>query len=65
VQPAGQTFADPFDVFLSSPVVAQGTIYFGSGADREFSVGSVASSARVVAGTVYFGSADGSLYAIE
>jgi len=31
LQPKNQTIADPFDVFLSSPVVAQGAVYFGSG----------------------------------
>ena len=29
--PKDQTIADAFDVFLSSPVVAQGAVYFGSG----------------------------------
>ena len=29
-QPKNQTIADPFDVFLSSPVVANGMVYFGS-----------------------------------
>ena len=31
MQPKNQTMADPFDVFLSSPVVANGAGYFGSG----------------------------------
>src|SRR6266513_2479032 len=31
LQPKNQTIADPFDVFLSSPVVANGSVYFGSG----------------------------------
>lgn len=30
-QPRSQTFADPFDCFLSSPVVAEGRVIFGSG----------------------------------
>jgi outer membrane protein assembly factor BamB len=30
-QPRGQTFADPFDVFLSSPVVVDGVVVVGSG----------------------------------
>src|SRR4029077_8399148 len=30
MQPKNQTLADPFDVFLSSPVAAQGMVYFGS-----------------------------------
>jgi len=31
MQPKNQTIADPFDVYLSSPVVAAGVVYFGSG----------------------------------
>ena len=31
LQPKDQTIADPFDIFLSSPVVANGAVYFGSG----------------------------------
>ena len=31
MQPKTQTIADQFDTFLSSPVVAQGAVYFGSG----------------------------------
>ena len=31
LQPKNQTMADPFDVFLSSPVVVKDTVYFGSG----------------------------------
>ena len=31
MQPKNQTIADPFDIFLSSPVVANGVVYFGSG----------------------------------
>ena len=31
LQPKNQTIADPFDVFLSSPLVANGAVYFGSG----------------------------------
>jgi outer membrane protein assembly factor BamB len=30
MQPRTQTISDPFDVYLSSPVVDQGTVYFGS-----------------------------------
>ena len=29
--PAGETMPDPFDVFLSSPAVSNGTVYIGSG----------------------------------
>src|ERR1700730_4437856 len=31
MQPKTQTIADPFDVFLSSPVIVKNTVYFGSG----------------------------------
>ena len=31
MQPKNQTIADPFDIFLSSPVVVDGAVYFGSG----------------------------------
>ena len=31
LQPKNQTIADPWDVYLSSPVVVNGTVYFGSG----------------------------------
>jgi outer membrane protein assembly factor BamB len=31
LQPKQQTFADPYDVYLSSPVVSGGAVYFGSG----------------------------------
>ena len=31
MQPKNQTIADPFDIFLSSPVVVKGAVYFGSG----------------------------------
>jgi eukaryotic-like serine/threonine-protein kinase len=30
MQPRTQTFSDPFDIYLSSPVVDHGTVYFGS-----------------------------------
>ncbi len=37
-QPKNQTIADAFDVFLSSPVVAQGAVYFGSGDGNLYAV---------------------------
>ena len=36
--PKTQTIADPFDIFLSSPVVAQGAVYFGSGDGNVYAV---------------------------
>ncbi len=77
--PAAQTIPDAWDVFVSSPAVAEGRAYFGSGdggvyavdADSgvlqwKFSTGDVVhSSPAVVDGTVYIGSWDGRLYAID
>ena len=79
MEPPNQTFADPFDVFLSSPVVAQGKVYFGSGdgclyaldaATGElrwkFQTGDVVhASPAYAAGVLYFGSWDSYLYAVD
>lgn len=45
-QPKTQTYADPFDVFLSSPVVAQGTVYFGSGDGHLYALDAVSGDLR-------------------
>lgn len=37
VQPASETMPDPFDCYLSSPVVWQGAVYFGSGDGNVYS----------------------------
>jgi hypothetical protein len=37
-QPKSQTIPDAFDVFLSSPVVARGTVYFGSGDGHVYAI---------------------------
>src|SRR5207302_3673521 len=37
-QPKNQTFADAFDVFLSSPAVVNGAVYFGSGDGNLYSL---------------------------
>src|SRR6476661_8613562 len=42
VQPAGETMPDPFDCFLSSPVVWNGAVYFGSGDGNIYSVNAAA-----------------------
>ncbi len=79
MQPRNQTFADPYDVFLSSPVVAQGTVYFGSGDGNvyaidaasgdlrwKFQTGDVVHASPAYAGGVlYFGSWDSYLYAVD
>src|SRR5215469_8196432 len=38
MQPKNQTIADPFDIYLSSPVVVQNSVYFGSGDGNLYSV---------------------------
>jgi eukaryotic-like serine/threonine-protein kinase len=77
--PESQTIPDAWDVFTSSPAVANGKIYFGSGdggvyaVDAEtgllqwrFPTGDVVhASPAVVDGVVYVGSWDGTFYAID
>ncbi|MEP7044665.1 MAG: PQQ-binding-like beta-propeller repeat protein [Dokdonella sp.] len=79
MQPATQTIADPEDVFLSSPVVAQGVVYFGSGDGNlyaldaasgelrwKFQTGDVVHASPALAnGVLYFGSWDSYLYAVD
>ena len=79
LQPKNQTMADPFDVFLSSPVVAQGAVYFGSGDGNlyaldaasgelrwKFPTGDVVHSSPAYAdGVLYFGSWDSFFYAVD
>jgi len=77
--PKHQTIADPFDVFLSSPVVAAGVVYFGSGDGNvyaldaatgelkwKFQTGDVVHASPAYAnGVVYVGSWDSHFYAID
>ncbi len=79
LQPKNQTIADPFDVFLSSPVVAQGAVYFGSGDGNlyavdvatgelrwKFQTGDVVHASPAFAdGVLFFGSWDSYFYAVE
>jgi outer membrane protein assembly factor BamB len=79
LQPKNQTFADPFDVFLSSPVVAQGVVYFGSGDGHVYAVDAatgelrwkfqtgdvVHASPAYAGGVLYFGSWDSYFYAVD
>lgn len=77
--PAKQTIPDAWDVFTSSPAVAHGKVFFGSGDGNvyavdaksgvlqwKFSTGDVVHASPAVAdGTVYIGSWDSRLYAID
>ena len=79
MQPRQQTFADPYDVFLSSPVVAQGAVFFGSGDGHlyalnaitgelrwKFKTGDVVHASPAYAdGVLYVGSWDAKLYAVD
>jgi outer membrane protein assembly factor BamB len=79
LEPKNQTIADQFDVFLSSPVVTQGTVYFGSGDGNlyaldaasgelrwKFKTGDVVHASPAFAdGVLFFGSWDSYFYAVE
>ena len=79
IEPASETMPDPFDFYLSSPAVSDGTVFFGSGDGSvyaldassgslrwEFPTGGVVHSSPAVAGgTVFIGSWDTYLYAID
>jgi len=76
---AAQTIPDAWDLFTSSPTVANGKVYFGSGDGNVYAVDAqtgmllwkfstkdvVHSSPAVVNNTVYIGSWDSYLYAID
>jgi eukaryotic-like serine/threonine-protein kinase len=78
-EPAAEVVPDPFDVFLSSPTVADGQVYFGSGDGNvyaldaasgalqwKFHTGNVVhASPAVSGGTVYIGSWDSYFYALD
>jgi len=78
-RPAAQTIPDAWDVFTSSPAVASGKVYFGSGDGNVYAVDArsgilqwkfatrdvVHASPAVVANTVFIGSWDGYLYALD
>jgi outer membrane protein assembly factor BamB len=77
--PRTQLMADPFDVFLSSPAIAGGVVYFGSGDGNvyaldaatgsekwKFRTGDVVHASPAVAdGKVFIGSWDRNLYALD
>jgi eukaryotic-like serine/threonine-protein kinase len=79
IMPRTETMPDPFDLFLSSPTVADGVVYVGSG-DRhvyaldaasgalrwKFETGNVVHATPAVSnGTVYIGSWDRYMYALD
>ena len=79
MQPRTQTFADMYDVYLSSPLVVDGKVYFGSGDGHvyaldattgrlawKFAAGDVVHASPAFAdGLVVVGSWDGRLYALD
>ena len=79
MQPKTQTIPDPFDIYLSSPVVANGSVYFGSGDGNlyaldatsgdlrwKFPTGDVVHASPAYAhGVVYLGSWDSYFYAVD
>jgi len=79
MQPKNQTIADPWDVFLSSPVVVNGSVYFGSGDGNVYALGAangnllwkfhtgdvVHASPAYAAGIIYVGSWDSYFYAVD
>ena len=78
-EPASETMPDPFDFYLSSPVVWNGAIYFGSGDTNvyaldaatgklkwKFKTGDVVhASPAISGGTLFVGSWDSYLYALD
>ena len=78
-EPAAETMPDPFDSFLSSPVIANGLVYFGSGDNNvyaldattgtlkwKFKTGDVVHASPALAnGTIFIGSWDSYFYALD
>jgi outer membrane protein assembly factor BamB len=78
-KPESQTIPDPWDLFLSSPAVANGKVFFGSGDKNVYALDAqtgvlqwkfttqdvVHSSPAVANNTVYIGGFDGYLYALD
>jgi outer membrane protein assembly factor BamB len=79
LQSAAQTIPDAWDVYISSPAVADGRVYFGSGDGNVYAIDAssgvmlwkfatqdvVHASPAVAGGTVYIGSWDGNFYDID
>jgi outer membrane protein assembly factor BamB len=78
-QPVSESLPDPFDFYLSSPVVANGVVFFGSGDGHiyalgagsgnlkwKFAAGDVVHASPALAGnTLFVGSWDSYLYALD
>lgn len=78
-EPAAEVMPDPFDVFLSSPALADGRVYFGSGDGNvyaldavtgalswKFHTGNVVHASPAIAnGMLYVGSWDSYFYALD
>jgi len=78
-QPVAETMPDPFDCYLSSPVVGNGAVYFGSGDGNVYSLNAasgalnwkfktgevVHASPALADGVVFIGSWDSYFYAID
>lgn len=78
ILPVAEKMPDPFDVFLSSPAVYNGAIYFGSGDGHVYAVDTsgtlrwkyqtgdvIHASPAIADGIVYIGSWDSWFYAID
>jgi outer membrane protein assembly factor BamB len=79
LEPKAEPMPDPFDFYLSSPTVAGGLVYFGSGDGQIYAVEAATGALRwkvqtgnvvhasptVVAGVVYVGSFDTYFYALD
>jgi eukaryotic-like serine/threonine-protein kinase len=77
--PTGETMPDPFDVYLSSPSVWSGAVYFGSGDGNIYALDAISGSLKwkfqtgdvvhaspaIVDGKLYVGSWDGYFYALD
>jgi outer membrane protein assembly factor BamB len=77
--PAGETMPDPFDVYLSSPAIWNGAVYFGSGDGNVYSLDAatgkiqwkfptgdvVHASPAIADGKLYIGSWDSFFYALD
>jgi outer membrane protein assembly factor BamB len=78
-EPAAETMPDPFDFYLSSPVVANGVVYFGSGDTNiyaldaatgslkwKFKTGDVVHASPAISdGVLFVGSWDSYFYALD